>query len=71
MFIDNIIRVVGKGIIFAEGQQWKKNRNVLSGVFHFEQLAKRVPSIEKITKEVYLRYIEEKRLDNVDVIELF
>ncbi|EAR91702.1 cytochrome P450 family monooxygenase (macronuclear) [Tetrahymena thermophila SB210] len=71
LLIDNIIRLVGQGIIFSEGPQWKKNRNVLSGVFHFEQLSKRVPSIEKITKEVYKRYIDSGNVKNVDVIELF
>lgn len=71
MFIDNLIRLVGRGIIFSEGTPWKKNRNVLSGVFHFDSLTKRVPSIEKITKDVYQRYIDEKNFHNIDVIELF
>lgn len=71
ILIDNLVRLVGRGIIFSEGPMWKKNRSVLQGVFHFESLQRRVPLIDSITKDIFLRYINEGKLEKVDMIEIF
>lgn len=36
-FIDELV----KGLIFAEGDEWKKSRGIISNLFHFEMLRNR------------------------------
>ncbi len=62
---------MGKGIIFSKGKKWKENRVAMSAIFHFDSLNQRIPTIEKITKEVFRKYINEKQLNKVDIIEMF
>lgn len=34
MFVDE----VKKGLLFQEGEEWKKSRQIISNLFHFEKL---------------------------------
>lgn len=42
---ENISRVVGKGMAFSEGVEWKKKRKIVSNVFHFEFLHSLIPKM--------------------------
>lgn len=39
------------GLLMAEGEEWKFERNLLSKFFTFEKLKSRIPIINRITKE--------------------
>ena len=44
-------------------ENWKKQRNLFSNVFHFENLKNLVPSVEKITNSTFKNIILSKQLE--------
>lgn len=69
-FVENFARLIGGGIILANGDQWKKYRQIFSPAFHFNYLNNQVEQINSITDKVYSRYVEENRLQKVDAIQV-
>ena len=49
--VDNLKRVVGDGLVFAEGDQWKQKRKVISQVFNFKFINSKIGDISKICLE--------------------
>ena len=47
-FISEVFMVFlnGGGILFTEGEEWKRKRKIISSVFHFDFLNEMVPVIE-------------------------
>jgi cytochrome P450 len=56
--IANLRRVVGSGIAFSEGNEWKKKRKVISNVFHFEFLHSLIPKMIKTLDEYFEEFDE-------------
>lgn len=54
----------------ANGEQWKKYRQMFSPAFHFNFLNNQVEQINNITDKVYSRYVDENRLQKVDTIQV-
>ncbi|KAL4489807.1 hypothetical protein ABPG72_022447 [Tetrahymena utriculariae] len=44
-------KILKNGIIFSEGEQWKKQRKMISDSFHFDSLKSRFQVIAQVTKE--------------------
>ena len=40
-------RVVGNGLVFAEGDLWKQKRKIISQVFNYEFIKKKIDEIAK------------------------
>lgn len=36
MFTDPIVRAMGRGIPFSEGDEWKRKRKIINAVFNFD-----------------------------------
>lgn len=43
--------LIDHGLLMAEDEEWKFERNLLSKFFTFEKLKSRIPIINRITKE--------------------
>lgn len=46
--IGSVVRGLGKGLVFSEGQTWKKKRRVLNKLFTFDLIKQLCFSIEEI-----------------------
>jgi cytochrome P450 len=68
--IANLRRVVGSGIAFSEGNEWKKKRKVISNVFHFEFLHSLIPEMRK-TLDEYFEEFDEKKEKKVVLLDMF
>jgi cytochrome P450 len=45
------IDAIEKGLIFSEGETWRKSRNILSNLFHFEMLRNREPIMHSVVEK--------------------
>jgi cytochrome P450 len=68
--IANLRRVVGSGIAFSEGNEWKKKRKVISNVFHFEFLHSLIPKMIK-TLDEYFEEFDERTEKKVVLLDMF
>jgi cytochrome P450 len=50
-FTSNLIRVMGKGIPFSEGNEWKRKRRIINAVFNFEFVKAMTGKIEKVCEK--------------------
>jgi cytochrome P450 len=50
-FVCNFRRMVGNGMAFSEGDDWKKKRRIISSVFHFDFLNSLVPKMNETIDE--------------------
>lgn len=41
-------RILGKGLVFSEGDEWKRKRRILSKFFTFEFITSKIPEIYEI-----------------------
>lgn len=48
IYIANLKRLLGDGIVFSEGETWKSKRKIISSVFTFDFLKSIIPNISKI-----------------------
>jgi cytochrome P450 len=48
-FLVNRTRLIGKGVAFSEGQDWSRQRKILSHLFHFSYFSSFSRVIEGIT----------------------
>jgi cytochrome P450 len=55
-----------KGLVFSEGEVWKKSRSIMSGLFHFDMLKER----ETIMSDVVAREIKDLSNQKVDLFKL-
>lgn len=62
--------LMGKGLLVADGLEWKTQRKLLSKAFHFEHLKSVMPMTRKTTHQI-LYDLREKSLKNVDIMEAF
>lgn len=62
--------LMGKGLLVADGLEWKNQRKLLSRAFHFEHLKAVMPMTRKTTYEI-LHDIRKKGLNGVDIMESF
>ena len=46
--VGNLRRVVGSGLAFSEGDDWKKKRRIVCNVFHFDFLNSLVPKMNEV-----------------------
>jgi cytochrome P450 len=42
---------IERGLVFSEGETWKKSRSILSNLFHFEMLRSREAIMHKVVEE--------------------
>lgn len=52
-FVGNLRRVLGNGMAFSEGEDWKKRRRVISSVFHFDFLHSLVPKMNQTVDGIF------------------
>jgi cytochrome P450 len=43
-----MIEILGQGIVFAEGEQWKNKRKTLSKAFKHDLILENIPKLKKI-----------------------
>jgi cytochrome P450 len=43
-----MVRVMGYGIPFSEGDQWKRKRRIINEVFNFEFLKSKIKTMEHL-----------------------
>jgi len=63
----------GQGILFSEGEQWKKQRKLLTASFQNELLKDQVPVISRIAERVYGeigKTSQTKDLSHVDIMKV-
>ena len=56
IFISNMKRVMGCGLSFKEGLDWKKRRKILNSIFNYDFISGNIPKI----CQMYDNYIEEQ-----------
>jgi len=66
--VDFLKPVVGIGLLFAEGEMWKRHRRIISNSFHYESLKSNVPLVLKITKEFFNK-ISPEEYNNFQAIQ--
>ena len=47
-----LLPLIGRGLVLAEGDEWKHRRKMISNSFHYEFLSSNVPRIQQITHEI-------------------
>ena len=50
-FISAIKNMIGNGLIFSEGEEWKIKRKIMTQVFNYDFIKSKVSLIAKITQE--------------------
>lgn len=72
--IENVQRVIGEGVAFSEGEEWKKKRKIISTAFHFNFLHSLIPHIVETVNQVFDRFDKhhgESQPVNMDILEEF
>jgi cytochrome P450 len=57
----SIVRAMGRGIAFSEGQEWKRKRKIISAAFNFDFVKSITHKIEKLCDKA-IRDVEETAL---------
>ncbi|CAD8103525.1 unnamed protein product [Paramecium sonneborni] len=60
--------LLSKGLVFSKGEQWKKQRLLLSKLFEFDSLKQKVPMINEITKNKLSNFSNENILSSLQSI---
>jgi hypothetical protein len=47
--------VIGNGLFFSEGDQWKNKKKIMSSVFNFEFIKGKIASSNEISNQVFDR----------------
>jgi len=47
-FFGGIKALVGKGLLFSEGAEWKKKRKIMSSVFNYDFIKDKIPLISSM-----------------------
>lgn len=55
-FVSNLRRVLGSGMAFSEGDEWKKKRRIISNVFHFGFLNSLLPKMNRLVDSIFSRF---------------
>lgn len=59
----DLVKYVGKGLLTAEGEHWKKQRKLIQPAFHKKQLETLLESIKSAILTEYNKIIPNKRID--------
>ena len=51
VFIRNMQRCLGHGIVFSEGDEWKKKRKIISSVFNYDFIKANIPKILRLCND--------------------
>jgi len=62
--------LLGEGLITAEGNQWKKQRKVLSSAFHFELMKSMLPRIQATAHQNFFN-LQKKSLNEINILSEF
>ena len=73
MFVKSIFspifqNLMKKGLIFTEGNEWKKQRKVISSMFHYEIIKSNIPTMVETTRE-FFDAMEKISLKNVKILD--
>ncbi|CAD8168246.1 unnamed protein product [Paramecium octaurelia] len=60
--------LLSKGLVWSKGEQWKKQRKLLSSSFEFDALKKKVPMINEITQSKIEKFSNENVLSSLQSI---
>ncbi len=60
--------MAGSGLVFSEGEVWKKHRKTISSIFHFDFLKQNIPLMINTTKEFYSEIINAS-LNSVHIMD--
>ena len=63
----DLAKYVGKGLLTAEGDHWKKQRKLIQPAFHKKQLAQLLDAMHEVIKEELLRIETHKAFDVFEV----
>ena len=63
--------VFGSGLIFAEGNTWKKHRRAISEVFRFDFLSSQIPTIVETANELIKEEFTKTNGKAVDILSLY
>ena len=69
-FILMLDKLLGKGLLFSEGNMWKRQRKLISSTFHFEFIKLMIPLIINTTQE-FFNEIDRRSLKDVNMLEEF
>ena len=50
-FISALKNMIGNGLVFSEGEEWKIKRKIMTQVFNYDFIKSKVSLIAKITQE--------------------
>ena len=50
-FINSLKNMIGNGLAFSEGEEWKIKRKIMTHVFNYDFIKSKVGLIAKITQE--------------------
>ena len=48
-----LLPLMGRGLLLAEGDEWKHHRKMISNSFHYQFLTSNVPRVQRITHEIF------------------
>jgi len=60
--------IVDNGLLFSKGENWKKQRKIVSAAFHYDFLKDNVHNIVNIVQEL-LQRLQTKDLNNIDFLQ--
>lgn len=64
---EDLAKYVGKGLLTAEGEHWKKQRKLIQPAFHKKQLAQLLDAMHEVIKEELSRIVTNKPFEVFDV----
>ena len=54
--VEVLAKIAGKGVIFSEGQEWRRKRNIINKVFNYDFLKSLTHSIFRICDDTIQEY---------------
>lgn len=57
------VRMLGKGLIFSEGDEWKRKRRIFGKFFTFEFIASKIPEMYNIFENCLDKFEEESKIE--------
>lgn len=68
---DPLFPLMQHGLIFSEGNQWKKHRKTLSAIFRYDFIISQLPTIVNTARHIFSREIEAQKGKNIDILDLY
>ena len=66
-----LLPLLENGLVFSNGNQWKKHRKTLSTIFEYGFIMSQIPTIVNTARHIFSKEIEAKKGKHIDILDLY